>query len=115
MVESGFRVVFPRGGELPRHPSQLYESVLEGVLLFLILLLLSWQEKFRARPGFLSGVFLLGYGALRFSVECVREPDVQLGFLLGGTTMGQLLCLPMMLGGAYLMVRLGRVKMGSKA
>ena len=95
-------VVFPRGGALPRHPSQLYEALLEGILLFLILFVLSRYRKFTARRGFLSGAFLLGYGMFRFLVELVREPDQQLGFLFGDATMGQLLCLPMMMFGLYL-------------
>jgi phosphatidylglycerol:prolipoprotein diacylglycerol transferase len=95
-------MVFPRGGDFPRHPSQLYEAGLEGIALFALLALLARQRKFRARPGLLSGVFLLGYGAFRFSIEFLREPDQQLGFLVAGATMGQLLCLPMMMFGLYL-------------
>lgn len=97
-------MVFPRGGDLPRHPSQLYEAGLEGLVLFSLMLLLARQEKLRARPGFLSGFFLLGYGAFRFAVEFFREPDQQLGFLYAGATMGQLLCLPMILFGLYLIL-----------
>ena len=98
-------VVFPRGGPLPRHPSQIYEAILEGLVLFLVLFFFSRVKTFRERTGFLSGVFLFGYGLFRFSVEFVREPDQQLGFLFAGATMGQLLCLPMMLFGAYLILR----------
>lgn len=97
-------VVFPRGGESPRHPSQLYEAVLEGIVLFAVMFLLSRRLKIRARPGCLSGCFLIGYGLLRFAAEFFREPDAQLGFLFAGATMGQLLCLPMILCGAYLVL-----------
>ncbi len=96
-------VIFPHGGPLPRHPSQLYEAVLEGPLLYLALALLARKQAWRARPGFLSGAFLLGYGLARFGAEFFREPDPQLGFLLAGSTMGQVLCVPMMGAGLWLM------------
>jgi phosphatidylglycerol:prolipoprotein diacylglycerol transferase len=100
-------MVFPKGGPLPRHPSQLYESGLEGALLFLIL----WFLKDRKLPdGGLLAVFLFLYGVFRFFVEFFREPDVQLGFILGPLTMGQVLCAGMMIGGALLMIYL-RVRM----
>jgi len=93
-------MVFKTGGPLPRHPSQLYEFALEGVLLFAILWL--YARKPRA-PAAVSGLFLLGYGIFRFAVEFVREPDAQLGYLaLGWVTMGQVLSLPMVLLGAWL-------------
>lgn len=93
-------MIFPKGGPLPRHPSQLYESALEGGLLFVIL----WFLKDRKLPdGSLLAIFLFLYGAFRFSVEFFREPDVQLGFILGPFTMGQVLCTLMMIGGALLM------------
>ena len=89
-------MVFPYAGDLPRHPSQLYEFMLEGVLLFLIL----WQlHRLRTRTGVPFFSFFLGYGCFRFLVEFVREPDVQLGYLWGWATMGQLLSLPMILFG----------------
>jgi phosphatidylglycerol:prolipoprotein diacylglycerol transferase len=91
--------VFPDGGGVPRHPSQLYEASLEGLLLFLIL----WKLKDRNfRPGILVCVFLGGYGAFRFLVEFVREPDPQLGLLWGFLSMGQVLCLTMILGALIL-------------
>ncbi|MGR5457148.1 prolipoprotein diacylglyceryl transferase, partial [Vibrio alfacsensis] len=73
-------IIFPNGGPLPRHPSQLYEFALEGVVLFLIL---NWFIKKPRPEGAVSGLFLLGYGTFRFLVEFVREPDAQLG-LFGG-------------------------------
>ncbi|MBI1272595.1 MAG: prolipoprotein diacylglyceryl transferase [Alphaproteobacteria bacterium] len=97
-------VVFPRGGDMPRHPSQFYEAALEGVLLFTILFFLARMPAVRQRPGTLSGVFLAGYGLFRFSVEFFREPDVQLGYLAGGLTMGQYLCMPMLVVGAGLVL-----------
>lgn len=95
-------VVFPGGGDLPRHPSQLYESALEGLCLFVILWLLARRESIREKPGILSGVFFLGYGVFRFIGEFFREPDFYLGPVLGTLSMGQVLSLPMMLAGLYL-------------
>ncbi|MEW6108754.1 MAG: prolipoprotein diacylglyceryl transferase [Nitrospirota bacterium] len=89
-------MVFPGGGPLPRHPSQLYEFFLEGVVLFILL----WMLKDRGfRTGILTALFLVLYGLFRFLVEFVREPDVQLGFVIGSFTMGQLLSAAMMLAG----------------
>lgn len=90
-------MVFPQAGPLPRHPSQLYEFLLEGVVLFCLLL---WLNLRSARPGTALFSFFAGYGLFRFLVEFVREPDPQLGFLWLGATMGQLLSLPMLLFGA---------------
>jgi phosphatidylglycerol:prolipoprotein diacylglycerol transferase len=98
-------VIFPDGGPNPRHPSQLYEAALEGVLLFIILNLLFWKTDARLRPGLLAGIFGLGYGLSRFLVEFVREPDVQLGILSTGLTMGQTLSLPLIIGGLWLIAR----------
>ncbi|WP_207477747.1 prolipoprotein diacylglyceryl transferase [Arenibaculum pallidiluteum] len=96
-------VVFPRGGPLPRHPSQIYEAVLEGLVLFVVLHLLARRREIRARPGTVAGVFFIGYGLARITAELFREPDAQLGFLLGGhATMGQLLSIPMVLAGVAL-------------
>jgi len=96
-------VVFPRGGDQPRHPSQLYEAALEGVLLFIIMWMLARSPAVRRWSGLLSGLFLGLYGLLRFSAEFFREPDAQLGYLFAGATMGQILCLPMIvLGGALI-------------
>lgn len=105
VTDAPWGMVFPRGGDMPRHPSQLYEATLEGAVLFVIMVFLVRQPKFRAHYGFLSGAFLAGYGLFRFLVEFAREPDEQLGFLFAGATMGQLLCIPMMLLGVYLMIR----------
>lgn len=96
-------MVFPTGGPLPRHPSQLYEAALEGLALFVILWLYAAKPR---RRGAVGGLFLLGYGSFRFFVEFFRQPDAQLGFVaLDFFSMGQLLCLPMILLGLYLMLR----------
>jgi phosphatidylglycerol:prolipoprotein diacylglycerol transferase len=92
-------MVFPTGGPLPRHPSQLYEAGLEGVLLFIIL----WGLKgMRLRPGAMLCLFLAGYGILRFLAEFFRQPDPQIGLLWGMVSMGQLLCLAMILAAVVL-------------
>lgn len=105
VTSSAFGMVFPTGGPEPRHPSQLYEAGLEGLLLGLILWLLATRTKALSRAGMLSGVFVAGYGIARFTVEFFREPDAQLGFLAFGLSMGQLLCVPMVLLGAWLVMR----------
>lgn len=97
--------VFPNGGPLPRHPSQLYEAALEGVMLFILLNALFYATRVKERPGILTGLFLIGYGVSRIVVETVREPDAHLGFLLGGITMGQMLSVPFLAFGAYLLWR----------
>ena len=95
-------VNFPYGGEAPRHPSQMYEALLEGLLLFIILFLLARREKYLRAKGFLSGVFISGYGISRFIVEFFREPDIQVGFIFKYFSLGQLLSLPMIFAGIYL-------------
>ncbi len=95
-------VVFPAGGPAPRHPSQLYEALLEGLVLFAVLAVMARRDKIAARPGILSGVFLVGYGAARGFVELFREPDSQLGYIADLFTMGQILSVPMMICGFVL-------------
>lgn len=95
-------MVFPHGGPEPRHPSQLYEAVLEGLVLFVILLLLARRPEIRERPGQVGGAFLAGYGLFRIIVELFREPDAHIGLLAFGGTMGQLLSVPMVLVGLAL-------------
>jgi len=97
-------MAFPGGGPEPRHPSQLYEAALEGLLLFIILAVLSFGLKAWRLPGTLTGVFLIGYGCARITVELFREPDSFLGFLFSGITMGQVLSLPMLALGITLVV-----------
>lgn len=95
-------IVFPYGEPFPRHPSQLYEALLEGLVLFLLLYVLARFYHFWKRPGMLSGVFLAWYGAARFCIEWVREPDAQLGLFAEYFSMGQMLSLPMIAGGIWL-------------
>jgi phosphatidylglycerol:prolipoprotein diacylglycerol transferase len=94
-------MVFPGAGSEPRHPSQLYEAALEGLVLAIIMLTLFWKTRARWRPGLLVGVFTLGYGLARFGVEFFREPDEQLADFAArtGLSMGQWLTVPMVLLG----------------
>lgn len=97
-------VVFPQSGTLaPRYPSELIEASLEGVVLFLIMILAVRSAKLRAHAGALTGLFLICYATARIISECFREPDSFLGFLPFGTTMGQVLSVPMILIGAGMM------------
>jgi phosphatidylglycerol:prolipoprotein diacylglycerol transferase len=106
-------IVFPHGGDLPRHPSQLYEAGLEGLVLFGVMSWFAWRPREPGADGRLTGIFLIGYGAVRSLVELFREPDAHLGFLFDGFTMGQLLSLPMILLGALLVARsYGRARAG---
>ncbi len=102
ITDAPWGVIFPRGGPYPRHPSQLYEATLEGLVLFVLLHLLWRSKAVRERPGILSGTFLTGYAAARMTVELFRQPDAYIGFLIGGTTMGQWLSSPMLAGGLIL-------------
>jgi phosphatidylglycerol:prolipoprotein diacylglycerol transferase len=90
-------MVFRDGGSLPRHPSQIYQFLMEGLLLFILLWLYARTER---KQGQVSAVFLLGYGVFRFIAEFFREPDAHLGLLSMGMSMGQWLCIPMIAGGA---------------
>ncbi len=94
-------MVFPGGGPLPRHPSQLYEAALEGLVLFIVLAIAVRAGALR-RPGLVIGLFAVAYGILRSCAEFFREPDPQLGFLWGGLTMGMLLSVPLVLFGVGL-------------
>jgi phosphatidylglycerol:prolipoprotein diacylglycerol transferase len=94
VTDSWAGIIFPGGGPFPRHPSQLYEGVLEGIVLFFIIFYLHRKQKFY---GVVSAVFLLGYGGFRFIVEFFREPDAQLGYYFQYFTMGQFLCLAMII------------------
>ncbi len=95
-------IVFPTGGPVPRHPSQLYEAVLEGLVLFAILFYAIRKRGSLQRPGLTTGLFMLGYGTARILVELFREPDAHIGLLPLGTTWGQWLSVPIILFGAYL-------------
>jgi phosphatidylglycerol:prolipoprotein diacylglycerol transferase len=95
-------MVFPGGGPRPRHPSQLYEAVLEGLVMFGVLL---WVSRTKRPDGMLFGLFMTLYGTFRFVAEFFREPDPQLGFLWGGATMGQVLSVPLIVAGLYFVWR----------
>ncbi len=100
-------MVFPHGGPYPRHPSQLYEAMLEGFLLFFILYFIYNFTNARNKPGLITGIFIIGYAIARTFVEQFREPDNHIGFLFGTDliTMGQLLSAPMVIFGLYLIFR----------
>ncbi len=102
-------IVFPNGGDLPRHPSQLYEAALEGLLMAAILWPLFFKTDSRYKPGFLFGMAALIYGLSRFAVEFVREPDQQLQWLVeaSGLSMGQWLTIPMIVLGVWLVFTAG--------
>jgi phosphatidylglycerol:prolipoprotein diacylglycerol transferase len=95
-------MIFPAAGPTPRHPSQLYEALLEGLVLFVVMRVLISRD---APDGVPFWSFVTLYGVMRFTIELTRQPDPQLGFLVAGLTMGQLLSLPMALGGAYMIWR----------
>jgi phosphatidylglycerol:prolipoprotein diacylglycerol transferase len=103
-TDAPWAMIFPSDpDQLPRHPSQLYEAGLEGLVLFFVLFALVKLGAL-ARTGLLTGAFLIGYALSRLSVEFFRQPDAHLGFLLGGATMGQLLSLPMLFAGLGLVI-----------
>ena len=97
-------MVFPYSDGLPRHPSQLYEALLEGVVLFLIMLYFVYRRKSLQNIGRLSGIFLVSYSIFRVFVEFFREPDIKTGLIMKYFTVGQILCIPMILFGLYLLV-----------
>ena len=101
-------MVFPGGGPEPRHPSQLYEAALEGLVLFLLLRYLAYNRLRLRTPGFIAGVFAVGYGISRIIVEFFRMPDQHIGYLAGWLTMGMILSVPMLLVGALLMANAQR-------
>ena len=111
VTDHPFGIVFPGGGPLPRHPSQLYEAGLEGlVLLSVVWVMRRWQTAKKLGHGLILSCFLGCYGLARFGIEMLREPDAHIGFLLtnffsGGLTMGQLLCLPMVAAGFVGLIR----------
>jgi phosphatidylglycerol:prolipoprotein diacylglycerol transferase len=96
-------MIFPTGGPEPRHPSQLYEAFLEGIVLFIIL---QWFRRQNPPRTAVSGMFILMYGVFRFMVEFVRLPDAHIGYLaFGWVTMGMVLTFPMILIGAFILLR----------
>jgi phosphatidylglycerol:prolipoprotein diacylglycerol transferase len=106
VTDSPLAMIFPTDPDrLPRYPSQLMEAGLEGMTLFVLLLLIAWNTRALARTGMLSGLFLIGYCAARTLSEFFREPDDFIHFLPRWITMGQLLSLPMLLLGVFLVMR----------
>jgi phosphatidylglycerol:prolipoprotein diacylglycerol transferase len=103
-------MIFPTGGPVPRHPSQLYEAGLEGILLFGVLAVMIRLGALK-RPGLILGAFITLYALARIVGEHFREPDPQLGFLWGGLTMGMLLSVPMVVAGTIIIVWASRQKM----
>jgi len=95
-------IVFPNAGNLPRHPSQLYEAFFEGLILFALLFSLAKYTKIRDKVGALSGIFLIGYSVSRISIEFFREPDIQIGYIINYLTIGQILSIPILIYGIYL-------------
>jgi len=107
--DAPWTMVFPNGGSVPRHPSQLYEATLEGPVLLALLCALVFFCRALERPGTVMGAFIAGYGLARIISEQFRQPDTQLGFLTAGTTMGQWLSLPMIGFGLWLIWRARKV------
>jgi len=103
-TEGPWGMMFPHGGPFLRHPSQLYEAFSEGIMLFLLLYGAAVYTSAPQKRGFLSGLFFVGYGIARIVCEGFREPDVSLGYLAGGLTMGQLLSFPMLFLGGILIL-----------
>jgi phosphatidylglycerol:prolipoprotein diacylglycerol transferase len=102
-TDAPWGMVFPTGGPFPRHPSQLYEATLEGLVLFVVLYVFVRFGALR-RPGLVIGTFAIGYAIARSFCELFREPDAQLGFLWGGLTMGMVLSIPLFLFGVVLVI-----------
>ena len=107
-TEAPWGMVFPGAGPVPRHPSQLYEAFLEGAVLLVALQWMSRQKGIRSRPGLIAGTFLAGYAVARMFVELFRQPDVHIGFLVAGSTLGQWLSLPLLVLGLTVIARAHR-------
>ena len=115
LTDAPWAVVFPTGGPFPRHPTQLYEAGLEGVMLLLVLAWLIYRHRALMLPGLVSGCFVSGYALSRIFVEFYREPDPQIGYLAGGwLTMGMVLSLPMLAVGLWA-IATARSRAGSRA
>lgn len=105
ITDVSWSVIFPKGGMVPRHPSQLYEAILEGFIPLIILNYLYWKTPIAKKPGQLAGLFLVFYAGARIFVECVRQPDEGLGFFFEFITMGQILTIPMFCVSIWLLMR----------
>ena len=104
ITHHSFGMIFPNGGNLPRHPSQLYEAFFEGLLLFIIMLLFIQLTNILNKRGFMTSLFISCYGFFRFCIEFFREPDIHIGLLYFNFSMGQLLSLPMIIIGLYFII-----------
>lgn len=91
-------------GDVPRHPSQLYQAATEGIILLFVLILMQKSQYIRNHRGIISGMFLSAYAFMRFFVEFTRQPDSHIGFLTAGLSMGQLLCVPMLVAGIFMIL-----------
>jgi len=105
ITSSSFGIIFPNSDLMPRHPSQLYEAFFEGLVLFCILAYAVFRRNTLNKQGLNSGLYLMFYSYFRITIEIFREPDVQIGFILNNLTMGQILSLPTLLLGSYLIIR----------
>lgn len=106
-TDVAWAMIFPFSDMQPRHPSQLYEATLEGLVLFTIILFITLKTRLKTK-GLNSGVFLILYSCFRFFIEFFREPDIQIGYVLKYFTMGQILCLPMLFSGIYIILFLNK-------
>ena len=97
-------IIFPEGGNLPRHPSQLYEAFLEGLLLFILINFFALKKNLLSKPGYISGLFLIFYSIFRICAEYFREPDQQIGYILNYFSMGSLLSIITFLFGLLIIV-----------
>jgi len=114
VTDAPWGLIFPGQSE-PRHPSQLYEAALEGLVLFIVLRVIIYRYGALKRPGTVLGGFVMGYGIARSIVECFREPDAQIGYLWGGLTMGMLLSIPMAVAGALIVWKAPQIQTWLKA
>ena len=110
ITNHSFGMIFPNGGNLPRHPSQLYEAFFEGILLFIIMLLFIRLTNILNKSGLITTLFIFLYGFFRFFIEFLREPDIHIGLLYFNFSMGQLLSLPMIIIGLYFMIFISKKK-----
>ena len=104
VTEFPFAIIYPTIDNFPRHPSQLYEAFFEGIVLFIILFYIILKNNFYKKYGYISGLFLFLYGVFRFTIEFIREPDPHIGLIFNILSVGQLLCIPLILFGTILIV-----------
>lgn len=100
-----FAIIYPTIDNIPRHPSQLYEAFFEGIVLFIILLIMMLKNTSNRKNGLISGLFLFLYGIFRFIIEFIREPDQHIGLVLNLLSVGQLLCIPLILSGMIILIK----------